>query len=195
MMLVPGLHSIASVAFEQMLYSLAEGSLLVMSVALALRFVPQKSSRTTFVIWFSALLASTFLPLLGLQWGRELGTSTSRHALITIPISIALYASLAWLVVAGAGLARVIAGVWQLRRLREGCQDVRPEQLGPELARIVEEFSHVRSASILASPKLEVPVNSPTTIRLPDGSSVSALGSSVPAPPNRLLHWWTPLES
>lgn len=157
MTLIPGLHSIASIAFERILYSLAEGSLLALIVALALRFIPQKSSRTTFVIWFSALLASTFLPLLGFEWGRGAGANASPRAVLTIPISVALYASLAWLVIACAGLVRVAAGVWQLRRLRHGCGNIRPEQLGSELARIVEDFKTIRRTSVLISPSVQVP--------------------------------------
>lgn len=157
MTFIPGLHSIASIAFERLLYSLAEGSLLAMAIALVVRFVPQKSSRNTFVIWFSALLASALLPLLGLRWGGEFGATASSRAVVTIPISVALYASLVWLVVVVAGLTRVLAGVLQLRRLREGCRTILAEQLGPELAKIVEEFKRVRSVSILISPRVQVP--------------------------------------
>lgn len=157
MMFIPALHSIASLAFERLLYSLAEGSLLALAVTLALRFVPQKSSRTTFVIWFSALLASAFLPLLGVRLGGEFGATASSEALITIPISIALYASLVWLVVVFAGLARVVAGVLQLRRLRRDCQAIRPDQLGSELTKVVEDFKAIRSVSILISPRVQVP--------------------------------------
>jgi bla regulator protein blaR1 len=146
-----------SVAFNGLLYSLAEASLLAMAIALALRLIPQKSSRTTFVIWFSALLASAFLPLMGANWSREVGAFGGGRAAITLPVSAALYIVLIWAIVASAGLLRVLAGVWQLRRLRQGCRPVCLSQLGPELGEIVAEFRRVRDVSILSSHAVQVP--------------------------------------
>lgn len=150
-------HSIVSVAFNGLLYSLAEASLLVMAIAFALRIIPQKSSRTTFVIWFSALLASVFLPLVGANWSRAVGAFGGARAAITLPVSAALYIVVVWAVVAFAGLVRVLAGVWQLRRLRQTCEPICVSQLGPELGKIVDDFIRVRPVLILSSHAVQVP--------------------------------------
>jgi beta-lactamase regulating signal transducer with metallopeptidase domain len=154
---IPVLHSIIPVAFDALLYCLAEGCLLALAIAVALRLIPQKSSRTAFVIWFSALLASAFLPLVGVNWSREVGSIGAPRAAITLPLSIALYTVVAWAALAFAGLLRVMAGVWHLRRLRRGCQPVCVAQLGPELGKTIEQFWKIRSVSILSSHAVQVP--------------------------------------
>ncbi len=96
----PFLHSMASVAFERLLYCLAEGTMLAVVVALAMRFIPEKSSRTKFAIWFSALLASTVLPFIGMGWSGEAGTIEATHPLVTLPVSIVFYVFIGWLTLA-----------------------------------------------------------------------------------------------
>ena len=88
---LPQLQSIAPAIFEVLIYTLIEGAMLAGVVALALRVVPGKSSRTVFAIWFSALVASAIVPLLALDFGRHTNAAASQQALITLPISVATY--------------------------------------------------------------------------------------------------------
>lgn len=156
-MLFPALQSFSSVAFERLLYCLAEGSILTLAVAAGLRFIPQKSSRTKFVIWFSAMVATALLPLLDLKLSGKAGGMISAQAVITIPFTVAFYVSLAWLALVCFGLLRVGMAVWQLRALRQRCVELPDEQLTPEVQGLVTEFRKHRPVSILVSQQVQVP--------------------------------------
>lgn len=156
-MVAPSLQSFSSVAFERLLYCLAEGSILTLAVALGLRFIQQKSSQTKFVIWFSALVATALLPLLDLKFSGNVGGMISAQAIITIPFTVAFYVSLAWLALACFGLLRVGMAVWQLRELRKDCVDLTDEKLAPEVHGLVAEFRKHRPVSILVSKSVQVP--------------------------------------
>lgn len=156
-MSTPLLHLVASVAFERLLYCFAEGTLLAAVLALGLRLIPEKSSRTRFVIWFSALLASTILPFIGLGWSGESGAIEASHPLITLPVSVIFYTFIGWLAVAFVALLRVMTGVWQLRSLRRSCVEVADGRLGAGLGTILSEFRRVREVSVLVSHHVHVP--------------------------------------
>lgn len=156
-MLFPSLQSFSSVAFERLLYCLAEGSILTLAVAIGLRFIPQKSSRTKFVIWFSAMVATALLPLLDPKLSGKAGAMISAQALITIPFTVAFYVSLTWLALACFGLLRVGIAVWQLRTLRKNCVELGDGELVPEVQGLVAEFSKCRPVSILVSERVQVP--------------------------------------
>lgn len=155
-MLIPALQSLSAVGFERLLSSLVEGSLLVTGVALGMRFVPRNSSRAKFVVWFSALIATALLPLLDLKLGGP-AQAVSAHGIITLPLSAAIWVFTVWALLAGIGLVRVTAAMWQVRRLRQGSCEVSCERLGHELAAIVEEFSKSRHVSVLVSQAVQVP--------------------------------------
>jgi beta-lactamase regulating signal transducer with metallopeptidase domain len=163
MTLPPNLHWLAAVAFERMLYCLAEGTALAIVVAVALRLVPQKNSQTRFAVWFATLVAVVVLPVL--QMGTGFGAAgqsriaglDSRRALLTISTSWAEYILLGWAALAGAGLLRVAAGVWQVRGLRRGCAELDSRSLSAELQAVVAESRKRRPVSILVSPTLDVP--------------------------------------
>ena len=157
MMLVPVLQSLSSVAFERLLYCLAEGSILTLAVAACLRFIPQKSSRTKFAIWFSAMVATALLPLLDLKLSGKAGGVISAHAIVTIPFTVAFYVSLAWLALACFGLLRVVMALWQLRALRQDCVELTDDSLAPEVQQLVAEFRKHRAVSILVSQRVQVP--------------------------------------
>lgn len=156
-MVIPALQSASAVAFERLLFCLAEGSVLTLAVAAGLRFIPQKSSRTNFVIWFSAMVATALLPLLDLKLSGKGGGIISTQAVITIPFTVAFYVACAWFVLAFLGLLRVGMAVWQLRRLRQDCLELTDEQLAPEVQQIVSEFRKHRPVSILVSQRVQVP--------------------------------------
>ncbi|HEX5435000.1 MAG TPA: M56 family metallopeptidase [Candidatus Angelobacter sp.] len=157
MMLIPGLQSLSAVAFERLLSSLVEGSLLVMCVALAMRFVPRNSSRAKFAVWFSALVATALLPLLDLKLGGSAQAVSTHGAAITLPISAAMWVFAGWALLACLGMLRVMTAIWQVRRLRRSSLELSSEQLGPELAEIIDDFSKGRPVSVLVSNRVQVP--------------------------------------
>jgi beta-lactamase regulating signal transducer with metallopeptidase domain len=146
-----------------MVYCLAEGSVIAAVVAAALRLAPERNSRTRFAVWLATLTAVVLLPLvqMGLagitagSWGA--GVSLSSHSLLTLSARLAEYIVLAWAVIAGLGLLRVAASLFQVHRLRRGCAPINPEHLGVELQTLIHEFSRRRPAAILVSSRLDVP--------------------------------------
>lgn len=163
MILLPSTQSIAAVALERMLYCLAEGSVIAAVVAAALRLAPERNSRTRFAVWLATLTAVVLLPLVqmgfaGITAGSGgTGVSNSAHALLTLSARLAEYIVLAWAVIAGLGLLRVAASLFQVHRLQRGCVPIHPEHLGPELETLIREFSQRRPAAILVSSRLDVP--------------------------------------
>ena len=154
---LPNFQWLAALLLDRMLISLVEGTLLAVVVTLVLRLLPKKNSRTRFAVWLAALLAILVLPLLrGGFRPHELG-SVPGHALITISSAWAMAVVGIWAVIAGCGLIRVAAGVWQLRRLRRNCRQLPPEMLGPELQEAIEKPRRSRRVSILVSERVEVP--------------------------------------
>lgn len=151
------LPMIATATFQRLLFCLAEGLALAVLVSGVLRLAPGKDSRTRFLVWFSALLATATLPLLTAEWQSLPPLAGAPQSLISIPLAVVEGVCAAWLVMAMMGLLRVAFGLKQIRRLRDSCQPVRAGQLGPELASRVEEFRKVRPVSILVSQDVHVP--------------------------------------
>ncbi len=134
------LQWLASVALDRVLFSLVGGTALALLVALLIRVLPRKDSQTGFLVWFSALLATAALPIfLIVQWPQSSVISEyASHEALALPLSVVEYAFIAWLILAAAGLLRIVAGLWQLRRMRAKCKTIEPGALAPELA---SEFS------------------------------------------------------
>ena len=130
----------ASVALDRVLFSLVGGTALALLVAVLIRVLPRKDSQTGFLVWFSALLATAALPtFLIVQWPQSSVISEyASHEALALPLSVVEYAFIAWLILAAAGLLRIVAGLWQLRRMRAKCKTIEPGALAPELA---SEFS------------------------------------------------------
>src|SRR5260370_9762206 len=133
------LHWLATVAFERMLYCLAEGTALALVMAVVLRLVPQKNSQTRFAVWFGTLVAVVMAPLVQAGNGLNAGGQSlaagmgSPRALLTISTSWAEYIISGWAALAGAGLLRVAAGLLQVRGLRRGCAELDSQSLPAEL--------------------------------------------------------------
>jgi beta-lactamase regulating signal transducer with metallopeptidase domain len=152
------LQSIASVALSRIVFCLAEGTALALLVTLAVRLLPQKNSRTRFVIWLSALLATVMLPLL-LNTGWPLGAFGAgvSGAVVTLPVSAATYLFAGWAMLALLGLGRVAAGLWQLRKMRANCRELPLENLGPELHDEILRFREDRKVALMVSSSVHVP--------------------------------------
>jgi beta-lactamase regulating signal transducer with metallopeptidase domain len=148
----------AAMALERLLYCLNGGIALGAVMGMVLWLLPGKNSRTRFAIWFSTLLAVALMPLVALEspllWP---GRSAPSHAWIAIPASWAEYIVLAWGVLALTGVARVLAGMWQLRRLRQGCVPFDTGGLSSASQARIAEVSKHRKVSMLVSPDVEVP--------------------------------------
>jgi beta-lactamase regulating signal transducer with metallopeptidase domain len=132
------------------------GTLLAAAVWLVLRLFPRRDSRTSFAVWFSALLATAILPLLNLHSSGNAAVGDS-HAVVTVSALWAWYIFLAWAAIALTGLARVALATIQVRRLRAEAAPVDLQVLPAELRALIEEFQRSRPVAVLVSQKLEVP--------------------------------------
>ena len=155
------LHGIVPAVVQGMLYSLIEGTLVGLFVYLALRWIPRKNSGTRFTVWFCTLLAVILVPLVTLTSLRatpvaSLTGSAPRQGLFTLPASLAVWAFLAWVVIAMAGLLRVAVGFWQVLRLRKSCVPIDSKNFSPEVQKIIRQFRS-RPVLIGTSAKLDVP--------------------------------------
>jgi beta-lactamase regulating signal transducer with metallopeptidase domain len=151
-----GWHEIASVAFERMVYSLAEGTLLTFVVALALRLLPARTSQTKFAIWFSALFGIVAVTLFGLHGTSAIGEHSSQ-SLVTLPVSFALGAFALWALLAVSGIGRIVLGLWQLRKVRQQCEPVNTEALPADVRELLQSFQGVRRVILLQAPDFHTP--------------------------------------
>jgi Zn-dependent protease with chaperone function len=133
-------QAIASIGAERLLFSLGVGTLLAVVVWLLLRVLPRKDSRTSFAAWFATLLITAILPVSGLVWSHSSGEAARSAAVITISATWAMYIFIAWLSLALIGLLRVGVALWQVHRLRSEATPLDPEQLGPGLGEVFEQF-------------------------------------------------------
>ena len=151
-----GWHEIASVAFERMVYSLAEGTLLTFVVALALRLLPARTSQTRFAIWFSALFGIVAVTLFGLHGASAIGEHSSQ-SLLTLPVSFALGALAVWALLAVSGIARIGLGLLQLRKVRQQCEPVNMDALPADVGEMLQSFQGVRRVTLLQAPDFHTP--------------------------------------
>jgi beta-lactamase regulating signal transducer with metallopeptidase domain len=150
-------HSLAIAGSERLIYSSVAGTVLAAGVWFLLQLFPKRDSRTSFVVWFSTLLATAILPLFNLHSGTVAAGTGGPQAILTISTSWAWYVFLAWAVIAFVGLARVAFATLQVRKLRAESMAIDLEQLDSGLRDLVEEFQKTRSVALMVSSKLEVP--------------------------------------
>jgi beta-lactamase regulating signal transducer with metallopeptidase domain len=151
------LHAIAATASERLLYSAVAGTLLAAAVWLLLQMLPKRDSRTSFAVWFSTLLATAILPLLGLHSEGNGGTANAGHALVTVSTQWAWYIFLAWVILALAGLVRVVMATQHVCRLRAETTPVDMNSLPADSRALIKEFQQLRPVCLLVSQRLEVP--------------------------------------
>lgn len=153
-----GLQWIAGVALGRMLFCLAEGTALAVLIAFVVRLLPQKNSRTRFLIWLSALVAAATLPLFYRSgWSAPLFGEGPTADAVTLPASAATYIFSGWAIFALAGLARVAAGLWSVRQMKANAREIPAEVLGPELLSEIEDCRKSRQIRLLVSANVNVP--------------------------------------
>ncbi|MGZ4827922.1 MAG: M56 family metallopeptidase [Terriglobales bacterium] len=140
---------------ERILHSFVLGIALTAFAWALLRVIPRPNASTRFAVWFTALLATAFLPLLGgpLYAFRSMGTAVP--PLVSVPPSWALYLALAWAGAAAIGLLRVGAGLIELRRLRQSCRAI--ENADPAWQATAARICPSRHIEILTSDRVDVP--------------------------------------
>ena len=139
---------------------LIAGMLIAAFAAAVLRFARQ-SAGVRFAVWFSSLVAIALLPFLrSASWGQgtalHLGAMAHRPEIV-VPTAWALYLFLAWALIATIALARVAAGLLQLRKLRQSCTPVDRNLLEPQLRATLERYAAARPVALCISDRISVP--------------------------------------
>ena len=149
------LQWLAQFSAERMLNGVIAGLGIALFAWALLRLMGKRNSGTRFAVWFSALLAIAVVPFSGRLASATSGV-TSR-AEFTVPGAWAAYLFAAWAFLAAIGLARVGAGLWQLRRLRNSSIPVPVSELDETLQRTLSEFQGPRQVTLCTSGSLKMP--------------------------------------
>jgi beta-lactamase regulating signal transducer with metallopeptidase domain len=151
------LNLLAQTAAVRALNSVPEGMLIAATAWLVLKAFRDQSSRLRFAILFAA-----FWGIAGLPFAPEAvsprHTMTGTSAEITFSSSWAPGFFICWLVIAGIRLARVVAGIWGLRRLRGNAVEVSPTELPTPVQHSWNDCKAVRKFTIHRSPDARVPM-------------------------------------
>jgi beta-lactamase regulating signal transducer with metallopeptidase domain len=154
-------HLLAQTAAERALNSVPEGLLIAATAWLMLKAFRKQSSRMRFAILFVVFVgipALPFIPAPVSSLHTSLDTMTGASAEITCSSSWALGLFICWLVIAGIRLARVVAGMWGLRRLRCNAVEVSRAELPVTVQNAITHFQNVRKFTILRSADARVPM-------------------------------------
>ncbi len=167
------LHQIetwAQVGVECVINSLPEGLLIALFAWAVLRLLPKQNSRTRFAVWFFTLLAVVGTACMGglMLTGLNArvfvasGLASETRPAINLPAHWAAYVFASWLLVASVAMARLSAGVFRLRRLRQTCTPVDAFALDPAIRRTLEELTGAtsfasRPVTLATSERVRVP--------------------------------------
>ncbi|HEX3663093.1 MAG TPA: M56 family metallopeptidase [Acidobacteriaceae bacterium] len=148
------MNPFTQIAVEHVLNTLPEGLLLAAGAWLLLRLLPRQNSGTRFAIWLVALAGVTGLPFLSAIHG---GASVlpQTHPEIMLPPFWAAAFLFVWAPISLLALARVAAGIWQVRRIRRGCSQVPVDDLDPMLRELFVDLK--RPVRLLVSDQACVP--------------------------------------
>src|SRR6266567_3009909 len=152
-----GLQWLAQTGAERALNSVPEGLLIATLVWLLLKAFERQSSRTRFAIWFGTFVAIAALPFAPAVVSSTHATG-NLSAQITLAASWARVIFICWAVIAGVRVARVIAGIWKLRRLRNNSAEVPTEELPPAVQPAFKNFQAIRRLTIRRSRDARVPM-------------------------------------
>ncbi|MGA8530471.1 MAG: M56 family metallopeptidase [Acidobacteriaceae bacterium] len=145
----------AQTAVEHVLNTLPEGLLLAACAWLLLRLFPRQNSGTRFAIWLVALAGVVGLPFLGVLRGGASSVFAQTHPELTLSPFWAAAFLLLWVPISLMALARVAAGLWQVRRIRRSCREVPVGELDPVLRELFADLK--RPVRLLVSDQAGVP--------------------------------------
>src|ERR1700756_498856 len=148
------LHFVAQMSVERLLNGLGEGVLIALFAWVLLRLIGRRNAGTRFAVWFCALVAIACAPFL-----ETASSSGIAHpaAAIVMPRERSWYLFAAWAAIVLVGMARVLAGLRHLRRIRKSCVPVEIASLDPAIVQAMNEFRSVRTVELCSSVAVEVP--------------------------------------
>jgi beta-lactamase regulating signal transducer with metallopeptidase domain len=150
--------SFAQLAVGRVVNSLPEGLLIALGAWLLLRLMGRQNSGTRFAVWMVALAGVVALPFLG-GFGVTPHSLTAilphAHPEVAISASWAVAFFVLWIAIAVLALARVAAGIWQVRRIRRSCTEIMSADIDPALRELLAEAK--RPIRLLSSETARVP--------------------------------------
>ena len=148
------LHFVAQISVERLLNGLGEGVLIALFAWVLLRLTGRRNAGTRFAVWFCALVAIACTPFLEMSSASRI---VHPAAAIVMPREWSWYLFAAWAAVVLVGMARVLAGLRHLRRIRKSCVPVEIASLDPAIVQAMNEFRSVRTVELCSSVAVEVP--------------------------------------
>src|SRR5579875_3000165 len=126
-------------AVGHVLNTLPEGLLLALCAWLLVRLLPKQNSGTRFAVWLVALAGVVALPFLSALRGGAASLLPETHPEITLSSTWAAALLLLWIPISLLALARVVAGLWQVRQIRRSCSALPFEDLDPAVQELLRE--------------------------------------------------------
>ena len=143
---------LAEVFADRMLNSVLEGTALALFGWILLRVYRRQNSSTRFAVWFACLVGIAVLPFFDSSVGvRGAALFGGSHSAFRLPGSWVIEIFMIWAVIAGAGLAKIGFGFWQLGRLRRSYSVVDLATMDPVLRQTVNEFGSSRGVMVCKS--------------------------------------------
>jgi beta-lactamase regulating signal transducer with metallopeptidase domain len=155
-MIWPGLQLLAQVGAESLLNAIPGGLLIAALAWVLLRVAGQQNSGTRFAVWFCALLAIAGLPFMPSRGSTGLASPATRSA-IMLPAGWAVAILSLWLAVSSLAMIRIVAGLWNLRRLRRGCVPLMPASSPATVRDLVARLQSERGIVVCRSSAVRVP--------------------------------------
>ncbi len=153
------LQTVAQYSALRIVESLAEGTVIFAFAALLLRIVPRQNAGTRFAIWFSALLAIAFAPVVTGIWSSQLSGS-GMHLIrpaITVPDSWAVYLFAGWATLAAWFLVGVGRALWHIRALKKSCRQIDMTEVDPAVRQVLRAETQSRAVRLCTSEQVRVP--------------------------------------
>jgi len=152
------LHAVTRFAADGMLNSLIAGIVIALLAWAIIGVVRRQGSGTRFAIWFLALAAIAFLPMLG-HFAATLGNGVSGApaSALTLPASFASFLFLGWCIGASLGLLHVAHGLYRLQRLRATFTPIDLRALDPRLQNVLADAQRRRRVTLCTSNAVRVP--------------------------------------
>ncbi len=138
------IQTVAGISVERILNALPEGLLIAFFAWVLLRVLRKQNSGTRFAVWFLALIAIAALPMFGGFRFRPLDWADIRPA-ISVPGHWALFVFIFWVLGSSIGMARLLTGLWRLRKLHQSCIPIVAADLDPAVRKTVETISASKS--------------------------------------------------
>jgi len=155
---VTALTHIAQSFAEQLPVCLLGGFAAALLAAAILRMTARHNAGARFRVWFAALLAITGLLFFGgvRDLGRAFIAQSHARALFELPVEVAVYGFIAWMVLATLALVRVGVGVWHVYRIRQSCVPVDVGSLDDVVSGYIQRRI-ARRVSLCVSDRVTVP--------------------------------------